>query len=189
MTVWPGQLKLTGWTSPASFAGDGNRLIVEADDGGHAALTDGDGLLHVLAALVDERDGILERKDARCDESRVLAEAVAAGDIRLYAVFLEDLVDDDADRQDSRLRVGRELEVVCRPLEAHVLDGISKCLVGFGKESLGDVILIEKVFAHPNSLCALPRKYECEFIHLSLPPVLDSLLLLCIACIYALFIY
>ena len=74
---------------------------------------------------MDECDGILKGEDARCDESRVLAEAVAAGNVRLHAVLLEDLIDDDADRQDGGLRVSRELEIVCRALEAHVLDGVS----------------------------------------------------------------
>ena len=107
------------------LAGCGNRLVIEADDGCHAALAYGDGLLHVLTALVDECDGILKREDARCDKGRILAEAMAASDIRLHAVLLEDLIDDDADRQDGGLRVGRELEIVCRALEAHVLDGVS----------------------------------------------------------------
>ena len=107
------------------LAGCSNCLIIEADDGCHAALAYGDGLLHVLAALVDECDGILEGKDSCCNECRVLAEAVAAGDIRLHAVLFEDFIDDDADRQDGGLRVGRELEVVCRALEAHILDGVS----------------------------------------------------------------
>ena len=53
MTIWPGELTFAGLqTSPSRGlrAGGLDRLEVGAEDGGHRARADGDGLLHVATA-------------------------------------------------------------------------------------------------------------------------------------------
>ena len=108
-----------------------------------------------------EQDGILEVHDARGDERGVLTEAMAARDVRLDAVLFEDLVGDDAHREDGGLGVGRELQILGRALEAHLLDGIAERLIRLAEEFLRHVVLLAEILSHADGLRPLAWEYEC----------------------------
>ena len=90
---------------------------------------------------------------------------MTARDLRLDAVFLEDLACDHADRENRRLRIRREAQIFFRPMEAHVHDGVAERLVRFAEQPLRHVILLMEILAHANLLGALSGEYECELVH------------------------
>ena len=92
--------------------------------------------------------------------------------IRLDVMLFKDFVGDDTHRQDSRLRVSRQLEVLCRTLKAHILDGIAQSFVSLSKQLLRNIILFTEVLAHTNGLSTLTREYECKLIQCELPPII-----------------
>ena len=97
---------------------------------------------------------------------------MAAHDVRLYPVFLEQRIGDDAHREDSRLRIRRQLELLLRSLKAHILDGIAQSLVRLLEQALRRSRMLVEVLAHAHGLSTLSREYEGQFIHVYYLPQL-----------------
>jgi hypothetical protein len=92
-----------------------DRGEIEAENRGHRADTDRNGLLHVLAAAPHGPQRVLERERLGRDERRVLAEAVAGHALGPDASGHERPQRRGARRQDRRLRVRRELQLRLGP--------------------------------------------------------------------------
>ena len=116
-----------------------------------------------------EHDGVTEGGRTRENECCVLTEAVTARNRRGNAAFLQQLRRNHRDREDGRLGILGQLELIRRPLKAELADGVAECLVGLGKTLLCKIIGIVEVFAHADDLCPLPREQKCKFSHSGTP--------------------
>jgi len=98
---------------------------------------------------VHQEHGVFEAERLRGHEGRVLAQAVARGQIRLHP---EELERDAADDQQRGLCVLSELELILRAFETQSRDLISQDLVGPGKHLPGQRRFLIKRQAHPDFL-------------------------------------
>jgi hypothetical protein len=92
---------------------DGSELAAEHCS--HGALPDRHRLLHVLAAHAHQAHRALEGQRTCCDVGGVLTQAVPRDHIGRLA---ERAQERDGDREDGRLRVGGEAQLLVGPLEA-----------------------------------------------------------------------
>ena len=107
-----------------------------------------------------QRYCILELQHSGCYQGRILAQAVTAGNLRLNAIFLQNFIGNAADGQDGWLSIGSQLQVLLRPLKAHLHDRIAQSLIGFLEHPLGNIIVVIEVLAHAYLLCTLSREYK-----------------------------
>ncbi len=142
---------------------------VRSEDRGHRAGADRHGFLHVAAAPAHERDAIGEREGPGSHVRRVLAEAVPGDEAGLEPARRQDAVGGQADRQNRRLRVLGERELVLGPVFEHgperhagtTVDsrggerglGLGQRRFRFGKRR-------RERLSHADLLRALPGKHE-----------------------------
>src|SRR6185436_6775034 len=114
------------------------------DDRGHPAFATGAGALHLAATLADEPERLGEWHDPGRDEGAVLAHRMPGGESRRGGVDAEarPLLAQggeigDRGRQEGRLRVHGEVELLGRPLEREVADGLAERGVGFREDGRG----------------------------------------------------
>ena len=103
-----------------------------------------------------EQDSVLERQHAGSDECRVLTEAVPCRDLGRDALSAQKLGGDDRHREDGRLRMLGQLQLIGRALEAELADGVAQRLIRLGKSLLCEIIGIEEILPHTDNLRPLP---------------------------------
>ncbi len=116
---------------------------------------------HQLAALLHQFQCIFEAEHFRRDQRRVFAEAVPRGNGGFQPVvgqLPEDLEAGDGVRQQCRLRVPGEVELVLRVLERQLRDVVAEHLPGLRIDIPGDGEFLVEVAAHARVLGALPRE-------------------------------
>jgi hypothetical protein len=133
---------------------------VQGEDGGHGALTGGNGQLHGPATGFDRADSIGKTEGSGGDVCRPLAERMAGGKGGLNAVRGEDAPGGDADGEDGRLGVLREAEVFFRAFKDEFGERETEGFIGFSKGLGGEGKLLGERAAHANGLRTLPRKEE-----------------------------
>ena len=135
----------------SSFGEDAVEFALrQFEQGRHGAHTGRDGLLHKLAALADEANGVREIEGAGGDERGVFAEAVAGGVIRREARFGEDGEGCDRDGQERGLGEFGELELLFRTFEAQARKGVTKGGIGRFKNAARGGMRVVEGFAHAN---------------------------------------
>ena len=131
------------------------------DQRGHAAGADRHGFLHEASARAHDRRRLGGREAADADDGAVLAEGVAGHEIAPRgAVLLEHGVKRGRDREDGRLRVLGELELILGTLEAERGDGEAEGGVDVVEDPARRRILLGDIPAHPGVLTPLAREDE-----------------------------
>ena len=116
-----------------------------------------------------EKDSILEREHARCNECCVLTKAVPRCNLGLDALCTQELGGNHRHREDGGLCMLRQLQPVGRSLEAELADRVPECIIRLGKALLCKIIGVEEVLPHANNLCPLSGEQKCEFSHSPAP--------------------
>ena len=123
------------------FAGLGAEVVDlvrgQAEDGGHCALSGGNGLLHEAAAGADGLDGVREGEGSGGYVGGVFAERMPGGVGGCDAVFGEDARDGDGDGEDGGLGVLGELEVFFRAFEDELGEREAEGVVGLDEGDAG----------------------------------------------------
>lgn len=124
----------------------------EFEEGGHGADPGGDGLLHELAALADDADGVGKVEGAGGDEGGVFAEGVAGDKVGLEAFAAGDAEGGGGDGDEGGLGVFGLFQLLFGTVEAELADGEAEGLVGFGERGAGFGKRIVKRTAHSGEL-------------------------------------
>ena len=137
-----------------------NLSTIHTDNSSHAALSYRYSLLHVGTSLVYQSNCILEVQNASCHQSRIFTQAMTTSNLWLNAIFFQNLIGNAANGQNSWLSISSQLQVLLRPLEAHLHDGIAKSLIGLLERLLCHIIVVIEILAHANLLCTLSWEYK-----------------------------
>ena len=136
-------------------------LGVQAEDRGHRARADRHRLLHVAAAPPHDPQRVGERERAGGDVGRVLAEAVAGDERRADSPCdVEQPARGDADREDRRLRVLGQRQLILGPFEAQAAERLAERGVGLGERLAADRKRVGERLAHADLLRTLSGKDE-----------------------------
>src|SRR6266496_368241 len=138
---------------------------LEAEHRRHRALSGRHRLLHERPARSHRPRGVRGAERARGDERGVLAERVARDEVGLDAVLRERRHHRRRDGQDGGLRVGGELELLVRPLEAQLRQLLSQRGVDGVEHRARRGRRLGERLAHSGGLRALPREDERELAH------------------------
>src|SRR5262245_43750352 len=138
---------------------------VNSQDRRHRANADRNYFLHQLAAKANQSSRVTQTKSAGRDQRGVFAEAVARDEIRFYAFFKKNARRGDGHRQDRRLGVRRELQILFRAVKAKLAQTESQRLIGFGECVARGGEVFSQVAPHSDALGTLTWKDECEFAH------------------------
>ncbi len=146
------------------FGEDGIEFALgEFEEGGHGAESGGNGLLHVLAAVADEADGVGKVEGSGGDEGGVFAEAVAGDVIGGKAGFGEDGEGGGGDGEECGLGELGEFELVFGAFEAEAGEGVAESVIGGFEDVARGGVRIEEGLAHAYGLGTLAREEECGF--------------------------
>ena len=137
----------------------------QTHDGSHRAHTGRNRILHIRPALAHELHGIRKFQRPGSHQGRIFTQAVPRHEIRHQALLRQHANHGDRTRQNRRLGVRRQLEVLFRAREAHLRNRETQRLVGLAKNGSRCRILFRQLFAHTRVLRSLPRKHECDFAH------------------------
>ena len=168
-TTWPGELRFAMVKTPSRLPGRlqlAEALVGEADDCRHRAVWR--RCLHLLAAFADEPHTVGEREDAGSDHRAVLAHRVAGveggsevSDRAGCNLGLRERVQvGDRRRQDRRLRVDGQIELVGRTFEAERRDRLIERLIGSAKGGRSSRGGLSERLAHTDVLRTLAGKDE-----------------------------
>ena len=133
---------------------------VEAEDRRHRAVADRHRLLHVAAAAPHDPQRVGEREGAGRDVGRVLAEAVAGDERGREPARREQAVGGDADRQDRRLRVLGQRQLVLGAVEEEAAQRLAERRVGLVERLAADRKRVGQRLAHADLLRSLSGKDE-----------------------------
>ncbi len=123
----------------------------------HPAGADRHGILHALGAVADQPHGVDERQRAGGDVGRVLAETVSGREVRLLT---ERAIGRDRDRQSARLGVGRQRQLIVRPLETELADRLGERSVGLVERLARDRVTLGELLAHAGKLGTLASEQK-----------------------------
>ena len=134
----------------------GNSLGREAHQGRHTADSGRDGLLHQPTTFADGPQGIGERQRSGCDQRGVLAQTMARYAHRpKIRLVLEHPQGGDTGRQDGRLGIGGQPQVVFRTREAQRRQFELHGFVRFAEDLGGNRELLCQRLPHPDRLGTL----------------------------------
>ena len=142
--------------------------IVQADDGGHATLPPLARGLHLMTALAHQPHRLGERQDAGRDHGAVLAHRMARVELGLWVhpsgapAFAKGGEKGDRDRDERRLGVGGEVQLLGRALEGEPADRLAQGFVRLGHDCRRRRRRLDEGLAHPHCLGTLARKHESD---------------------------
>ena len=138
----------------------------QADDRGHRADSRRNRLLHERAAQAHDSNRVGERESSGGDVGGVFAERMARREGRSLQPLREPRFEiperGDRMRQDRRLSVRGQLELLLRALEAQPRQRKPQRRIGLLEDPPRGVRRIEQGLAHPDRLRALPGKEKRE---------------------------
>jgi hypothetical protein len=148
---------------PGDFEG---RVVFETQEGRHGALPDRDGVLHGVAADPQQAGGVGDGKASGGREGRIFAKRMPRheGGVPLQVetgLGLQDADRRQADGHEGRLGVGRESEVLGRPLPHDCRELLRQGLVHLVEDRPGLGKRLGEGLAHPDRLTSLSREDEC----------------------------
>jgi hypothetical protein len=139
------------------------RVVIEAENRGHATHADRHSRLHGLSAETDERHRVAERQRAGGDQRRVFAKAVAGHDRRRRAAcHLPRAIDRIRGGQHNRLSIGGEVQVIRRAFGDQLAQILAERVGSFLNRLAHDRV-IGKCVEHADRLRSLTRKNERKF--------------------------
>ncbi len=162
---------LTGFRHRGGFGADLARLVhVGAEQRGHGAETGRDGLLHRLAAQLQQAGSVGDAEGSRGGKGGVFAERVAGDDQRLLgqgeaAFFFQHTQNGERMGHERGLGVLGQGEFLARPLEHQFRELLAEGVIDFlehlarGGEGGGEIA------AHADGLAALAREDERKNRH------------------------
>ena len=131
----------------------------------HSARADRHGFLHESSALMNDRRCFRRRQSADAHDRAVFAEGVAGDEVASGgAALFEHRVNRSRHRENCRLRVLRQLQLILGTIEAEVRDRVAERGVDViehaprRRKRLGDIA------PHAGVLAPLPGKNECSVV-------------------------
>src|SRR5436190_2829591 len=131
-----------------------------AEQSCHRAHTHRYSILHVLTALANQPDGVGKFEGTCNHQRRVFAQAVARDKIRLHALFLGHPRRRHRDRENGRLRVGGQLQLLGGALKAKLREREAEGRVSFFENRTGGSKRLCQLPPHPRNLRPLAGKKE-----------------------------